>query len=220
MRLIDRKQMVEEIIREVEFTRSMIGKSALDSRVMDAMKEVPRHRFVPDDMQELAYINGPLSIGHGQTISQPYIVALMTDLLEPEPDHVILEVGTGSGYQAAILSRLVRQVYSMEVVEPLSERAAHCLQQQGYNNVQCRVGDGYFGWPEHAPYDGIIVTAAAPDIPPPLVQQLRPGAKLVIPVGLPYSYQELMVVEKSAQGELHTRYVLGVAFVPLTGSHP
>jgi protein-L-isoaspartate(D-aspartate) O-methyltransferase len=209
--------MLRDIEMEVRYTRDLIGKDALDERVMAAMGEVPRHEFVPAYEQTYAYANGPLPIGCGQTISQPYIVALMSDLLEPQPQDVILEIGTGSGYQAAVLSRLVRQVYSLEIVPELAERAAQCLQRLGYRNVQTRLGDGFNGYPEHAPYDGIIVTAAAPSIPPPLIEQLKPDAKLVIPVGLPFSHQELMVVEKTAEGELNTRHVLGVAFVPLTG---
>ena len=211
--------MMEDIEREVEFTRRLIGKRALDPRVMDAMKSVQRHEFVPDDAQAYAYENGPLPIGHGQTISQPYIVALMTDLLNPAPEHVVLEVGTGSGYQAAILSRLVKQVYSTEIVAPLATAARERLQRLGYGNVEVRVGDGYHGWVEHAPFDGIVVTAAAPTIPGPLVEQLKPGGRLVIPVGLPFYHQELMLVEKSEDNEIHTRDILGVAFVPLTGEH-
>lgn len=212
-------EMLQDIEREVEFTRNLIGKRALDRRVMKAMGVVPRRLFVPMELKPLAYQNGPLPIGHGQTISQPYIVALMSDLLEPEPEDVILEVGTGSGYQAAILASLVRRVYSMEIVAPLSERAARLLADHGYANVECRVGDGYYGWPEHAPYDGIIVTAAAPEIPPPLLEQLKPGGRLVIPVGFPSLPQELMVVEKSNSGHIRARRVLEVAFVPLTGRH-
>jgi protein-L-isoaspartate(D-aspartate) O-methyltransferase len=213
------ERMMQDIEREVEYTAGLIGKRALDPRVMDAMKQVPRHEFVPVGDQAYAYENGPLPIGYGQTISQPYIVALMTDLLGPEPGHVILEVGTGSGYQAAILSLLVQQVYSTEIVEPLATAARKRLQRLGYANVAVRVADGYHGWVEHAPFDGIVVTAAAPAIPEPLVEQLKPGGRLVIPVGLPYNYQELMLVEKSADNEVHTQAVLGVAFVPLTGEH-
>ncbi len=213
------KQMMRDIEVEVEYTRSMIGKSAFDKRVMEAMSTVPRHEFIPFDVMAYAYTNGPVQIGYGQTISQPYIVALMTDLLEPEPEDIILEVGTGSGYQAAILSQLVTKVYSMEIIEPLSERAASLLHRHGYDNVECRVGDGYFGWPEHAPFDGIIVTAAAPSIPQPLVEQLRPGGRLVIPVSLSYYHQELIVLEKDEKRNISTRDVLGVAFVPLTGDH-
>ncbi|MET0014037.1 MAG: protein-L-isoaspartate(D-aspartate) O-methyltransferase [Sedimenticola sp.] len=204
---------------EVSYTSRMTGRVAFSERVMEAMATVPRHAFVPPEMQQRAYINGPLPIGSGQTISQPYIVALMTDLLDSEPDDVVLEVGTGSGYQAAILSRVVREVYSLEIIESLSQRAAATLASLGYDNVVCSVGDGYYGWEEVGPFDGILVTAAAPSIPPPLVEQLRPGGKLVIPVGLPHYHQELMVVEKGYGGEIGTRDVLGVAFVPLTGDH-
>ena len=211
------KQMLREIEQEVEYTGSMTGRAPLKPPVMEAMGRVPRHRFVTSGEQEQAYVNGPLPIGHGQTISQPYIVALMTDLLDPEPQDVILEVGTGSGYQAAVLSRLVRQVYTLEIIEPLYERAVERLRKLGYMNVECRSGNGHFGWSEHAPYDGIIVTAAAPAIPPSLVDQLKPGGRLVIPVGLPYSHQELMVLEKDDNGKVTTRNVLGVIFVPLTG---
>lgn len=213
------KRMIQDIEREAEYTASLIGKRALDPRVMDAMKQVPRHEFVPTEAQVYAYENGPVPIGHGQTISQPYIVALMTDLLNPESEHVVLEVGTGSGYQAAILSLLVNQVYSTEIVEPLATAARDRLQRLGYTNVEVRTADGYHGWVEHAPFDGIVVTAAAPAIPEPLVEQLKPGGRLVIPVGLPYSYQELMLVEKSEDNEVRTKDILGVAFVPLTGEH-
>ncbi|MGB5261628.1 MAG: protein-L-isoaspartate(D-aspartate) O-methyltransferase [Gammaproteobacteria bacterium] len=213
------KRMMQDIERGVEYTASQIGKHALDPRVMEAMKSVPRHEFVPGDAQAYAYEDGPVPIGHGQTISQPYIVALMTDLLNPEPEHVMLEVGTGSGYQAAILSLLVKQVYSTEIVEPLAAAARERLQRLGYANVEVRVADGYHGWVEHAPFDGIVVTAAAPAIPEPLVEQLKPGGRLVIPVGQPYDYQELMLVEKSEDNTVHTKDILGVAFVPLTGEH-
>lgn len=212
----DTKQMLREIEMEVEYTRGMIGRSALHSRVMQAMKVVPRHEFVPVGAQHQAYYNGPLPIGHGQTISQPYIVALMTDLLEPTADDRVLEVGTGSGYQSAVLSRVVKQVYTLEIIEALSKQAETTLQRLGYANVECRVGDGYDGWQEQAPFDGIIVTAASPNIPQPLVDQLKPGAQLVIPIGMPYAHQELMVAEKQESGEISVRDVLGVAFVPLT----
>jgi protein-L-isoaspartate(D-aspartate) O-methyltransferase len=186
---------------------------------MTAMKKVPRHEFLPPDLRYCAYDNGPAPIGSGQTISQPYIVALMSDLLETKPSDIILEIGSGSGYQAAVLSQLVQQVYSVEIIEDLATTARKRLNKLGYNNVEIRNDDGYFGWSEHAPYDGIIVTAAAPHIPQPLIDQLRTGARLVIPVGFPYSYQELMVVEKRANGEIETQMVLGVSFVPLTGEH-
>ena len=210
-----REQMLREIEEEVEYTRQMIGRAKLDERVMRAMGEVPRHRFVPEGSRHQAYYNGPLPIGHGQTISQPYIVALMTDLLEPQSGDRMLEVGTGSGYQAAVLSRLVERVYSLEVIETLSQQAAKRLAELNYTNIECRVGDGNEGWPEHAPFDGIIVTAAAPMIPPALIEQLRPGARLVIPVGHPFYHQDLLLVEKDTAGEIIQRDILGVAFVPL-----
>jgi len=200
-------------------TRHLIGKNSLNDRVMTAMKKVPRHEFLPPDLRYCAYDNGPAPIGSGQTISQPYIVALMSDLLDTKPSDIILEIGSGSGYQAAVLSQLVQQVYSVEIIEDLATAARKRLIKLGYNNVEIRNDDGYFGWSEHAPYDGIIVTAAAPHIPQPLIDQLRTGARLVIPVGFPYSYQELMVVEKRANGEIETQMVLGVSFVPLTGEH-
>jgi len=210
-------RMISEIEAEVQLTRHYIGKSHLDPRVMDAMRRVPRDQFVPPESKSYAFYNGPVSIGYGQTISQPYIVALMTDLLNPRPDDVILEIGTGSCYQAAVLSLLVKKVYTVEIIPELAEEADDRLVRLGYSNVETRTGDGYYGWPEHAPYDGIIVTAAAPAIPDPLIDQLKANGRLVIPIGLPYQYQELMVVEKTEGGEIETRSVLGVAFVPLTG---
>lgn len=211
------QRMIRDIEAEVAFTQHMIGKAALDPRVMQAMREVPREKFVPPHLRHMAFANGPLPIGQGQTISQPFIVALMTDLVQPEKDGVILEVGTGCGYQAAVLARVVRQVYSLEVIPELAERAAERLRVLGYSNVEVRVGDGWFGWPEKAPFDGIVVTAAAPSIPPALVQQLRPGRRMVVPVGPPYGHQELCVLEKEPEGDVRVREVLGVAFVPLTG---
>ena len=207
--------MIRDIEAEVRYTQHLIGRSSLDPGVMQAMADVPRDRFVPDNLRMLAFDNGPLPIGHGQTISQPYIVALMTDLLQPGAGHRILEIGTGSGYQSAVLSRLCARVYSVERVEALGEAAASRLQALGYHNIEIRVGNGYEGWPEHAPYDGIIVTAAATAIPPALIEQLRPGGRLVIPVGEQYGHQELMLVTKDASGAIHEQSVLGVAFVPL-----
>lgn len=215
----DLERMLHDIKMEVELTRDLIGKDSLDARVMETMKQVPRHEFLPASLRDLAYDNGPVSIGSGQTISQPYIVALMSDLLCTKPTDTILEIGTGSGYQAAVLSKLVAQVYSVEIIENLATKARTRLKKLGYNNIAVRNDNGYFGWQEHAPFDGIIVTAAAPHIPQPLIDQLRTGAKLVIPVGLPYSYQELMVIEKKANGEIDAQAILGVGFVPLTGEY-
>jgi protein-L-isoaspartate(D-aspartate) O-methyltransferase len=213
------QDMLRDIDQEVAMTKRYIGKDALDARVIDAMAQVPREQFLPEETRFLAFQNGPAAIGHGQTISQPYIVALMTDLLEIGPESTVLEVGTGSGYQAAVLSHLAKQVYSLEIIAPLAQLARERLQRLGHANVEVRHGDGYEGWAEHAPYDGIIVTAAAPHVPQPLVDQLKPGANLVIPVGRAGWHQELQVVRKGADGKIGIRDVLGVAFVPLTGRH-
>lgn len=216
IRMSGQEKMLRDIRAEVKYTRRFIGKDALAPRVMDAMRLVPRHEFVEPEMRMFAYENGPLPIGRGQTISQPYIVALMTDLLEPKPGDVMLEVGTGSGYQAAVLAQVVRKVYTLEIIEQLAIRAKSRLSRLGYRNVEARVGDGYLGWQEQAPFDGIIVTAAAAHVPPALVEQLKPGARLVIPVGHPYMSQTLQVVEKGERGDITTRDILSVAFVPLT----
>ncbi|NOQ14790.1 MAG: protein-L-isoaspartate(D-aspartate) O-methyltransferase [Methyloprofundus sp.] len=213
----DLQRMLKDIEMEVRLTSQYIGKDALDARVMAAMKQVSRHEFIPHEFHYCAYDNSPAPIGSGQTISQPYIVALMSDLLDTKPGDSILEIGTGSGYQAAILSCMVQQVYSVEILESLAAKVHKRLNKLGYNNINLRTGDGYYGWPEHAPYDGIIVTAAAPYIPQPLIEQLRAGAKLVIPIGSPYSYQELMLVEKKPGGEIEIQSILSVSFVPLTG---
>lgn len=210
------KKMLQDIEAEIRYTRSMTGRDAFAPRVMAAMAEVPRDEFVPGHEQLYAYANGPLPIGHGQTISQPYIVALMTDLLECGPNDRVLEIGTGSGYQAAILSRVVDQVYSVEIIEELARQSSERLARLGYTNIQSRHGDGYSGWAEHAPYDGIMVTAAAPSVPPALTEQLKEDARLVIPVGPQYGHQELAVIQKRSGGSLVRTDVLGVAFVPLT----
>ena len=211
----DINMMIADIESEVSYTRSMIGKSALDPRVMKVMASVPRDEFVPDDMKHAAFLNGPLPIGDGQTISQPYIVALMTDMLAIEPEHTVLEIGTGSGYQTAVLSQLCKQVYTVECIAALSERACVHFRTLKYENIEATIGNGYQGWPEHAPYDGIIVTAAASHIPEALIEQLKPGGKLVIPVGGAYTSQTLMLVRKDEQGEIDIDSVLGVVFVPL-----
>ena len=211
--------MLEAIRDSVRNSADYTGRTALSDRVMDAMAAVAREEFVLPQYRHLAYQNTPLPIEAGQTISQPLIVALMTELLDPQPDDVVLEVGTGSGYQAAVLAHLVKHVYSVEIVEELADSAAAVLQRLDYTNVTVRAGDGYAGWPQHAPFDGIIVTAAAGKIPPPLLQQLKPGGKLVIPVGEEHGYQELLLVEVDEAGEISRQSVLPVRFVPLTGEH-
>ena len=214
-----RLSMVEKIASLATVTQRETGRKAFGSAVMEAMAEVPRHLFVPEEVRAMAYRNRPLPIGHGQTISQPYIVALMTDLLALTPQAKVLEVGTGSGYQAAVLAQLVSQVLTIEIVEPLGRLAEERLKRLGYGNVNVRVSDGYYGWKEHAPFDAIIVTAVASHVPPPLVRQLKPGGRMVIPVGERFLVQYLTVVEKSVDGGVISRQILPVRFVPLTGSH-
>lgn len=218
-RMTERKAMVKEIEADVRDTSMYINREELDSRVIRAMQDVPRHEFVPDRYDDDAYLNRPLPIGHGQTISQPYIVALMTDLIGARSYDRILEIGTGSGYQAAILAELAAEVYSIEIVEPLAEQAKERLQRLDYKNIQVRFGDGYHGWPEQAPFDAIVVTAATSHIPPPLVQQLKPGGRLIIPVGSRFMVQQLILLEKDPHGNVSTRQMLPVRFVPLTGDH-
>lgn len=211
-----RDRMVNEVASDMRMTSRETGRTALQPRVVAALRTVPRHLFVPEELRAAAYQNRPLPIGHGQTISQPYIVALMTDLLNIDKDDVVLEVGTGSGYQAAVLSPLVKQVYSVEIIEPLARQATARLSSLGYRNVTTRHADGYNGWKEAGPFDAIIVTAAATHIPPPLIQQLKPRGRMIIPVGGPFATQSLMLVEKTANGKVRTRSVLPVTFVPLT----
>jgi len=208
--------MLRTIEEECRFTGGLTGRYALRQEVLDAMAAVRREDFVPDTLKPCAYDNTPLPIGNGQTISQPFIVALMTDLLEPEPDDTILEIGTGSGYQAAILAQLVKRVYSLEIIPELAKQAARRLQHLGYDTVEVIASDGSAGLPEHAPYDGIIVTAAAPRIPEVLIKQLAPSGRLVIPVGRPHLPQDLLLVEKSGN-KITSRSILSVAFVPFTG---
>jgi protein-L-isoaspartate(D-aspartate) O-methyltransferase len=174
---------------------------------------------VPEGQRRNAYENRPLPIGHGQTISQPYIVAVMTELARPKPDDVVLEIGTGSGYQAAVLAELTKAVYTIEIVEPLAKRAKETLARLGYGTVKTRTGDGYYGWEEGGPYDAILVTAAADHIPPPLIRQLKPGGRMVIPIGASFATQELMLVDKQPDGSISTRQLMAVRFVPLTGGH-
>ncbi len=193
------------------------GKTALDERVLRAMAKVPRHEFVPVEVQQYAYLNRPIPIGFDKTISQPLMVAVMTDLLELKPDDVLLEIGTGLGYQAAVLAELAGRVYSVEIIDELAQRAIQRLKRQGYTNVEVRVGNGYAGWPKHAPFDKVIVTAAPDLIPPPLINQLRAGGRMVIPVGLPGS-QQLVVAEKGLNGRVTMKEIMPVLFSVLEGS--
>jgi protein-L-isoaspartate(D-aspartate) O-methyltransferase len=215
----ERARLVEEVAALAAYTGDETGQDKLDPRVLDVLGKVPRHRFVPADQEKYAYKNRPLPIGYGQTISQPYIVALMTDLLNVKPAQRILEIGTGSGYQAAILAEMGADVYTIEIVEPLGKRAEAVLAAVGYDKVKVRVGDGYYGWEAFAPYDAIIVTAAASHVPPPLVKQLKPGGRMVIPVGAQFLTQHLQLVEKEADGSVVSKQILPVRFVPLTGGH-
>ena len=211
--------------REAPARRAMVAEIRantavpLDARVLAVLGTLPRQRFVPDAQVPHAYENRPLPIGYGQTISQPYIVALMTTLARVGRTHTVLEVGTGSGYQAAVLAALAGQVYSIEIVEPLATSAAQRLRALGFDNVHARLGDGYYGWEEAGPFDAIVVTAAAASVPPPLVAQLKPGGRMVVPVGSSFFTQTLMLVEKDRAGRVHSRQVLPVQFVPLTGGH-
>ena len=211
----ERARMVAEIAQLARSTASETGRAVFSEPVMRAMGRVERHRLVPPDQVALAYRNHPLPIGERQTISQPYVVALSTDLVDPQPHHVVLDIGTGSGYQAAVLAETVKQVYSVELIDSLARTAAQKLTELGYSNVEIRTGDGYAGWPEKAPFDGILVTAAAPKIPPALVAQLKPGARMVIPVGGDGFIQYLKVVTKRADGGYDEKEVIPVRFVPL-----
>src|SRR6185503_17588241 len=211
-----RKRMVEEIAALARETRHETGRASVSARVMEAMAKVPRHEFVPPGDRRNAYANRPLPIGMGQTISQPFIVALMTDLMEIKPGDRVLEIGTGSGYQAAVLAALAGTVYTIEIVEPLGRESAERLNRLGYRNVVTRIGDGYQGWPGEAPFDSIMVTAAPREVPKPLIDQLKPGGRLVVPVGGQVAGQSLLLIEKQADGTITRRNVLAVRFVPLT----
>ena len=214
-----RQQMVKIISEDVKETSLYLNKQALDPRIMEVIGTVPRHQFVPENERDRAYLNRPLPIGHGQTISQPYIVAIMTDMLKLTPESKVFELGTGSGYQAAILSGLADQVFTIEIIKTLGEQARERLQKLGYDNVQVKTGDGYYGWEEHAPFDAIIVTAAGSHIPPPLIKQLKPGGHMVIPVGSRFMTQQLLLISKQDDDKLVTRQIIPVRFVPLTGKH-
>jgi protein-L-isoaspartate(D-aspartate) O-methyltransferase len=213
------RHMLAEIRADARDTEPYTGQAAIGPAVLDAMREVPREQFVPANASDYAYENRPLPIGHGQTISQPFIVALMTDLLEPQPDDRVLEIGTGSGYQAAVLAKLVAEVYTIEIIPELARTAAAVLMRLGYTNVHVEIGDGWHGWPAAAPFDGIIVTAVAPEPPPELLAQLEPGGRLVMPLGEESRGQMLVVLTKQADGSVDRRDVLPVQFVPLTGKH-
>jgi protein-L-isoaspartate(D-aspartate) O-methyltransferase len=212
-----RRQMIAVIAAETVFLTGELGKASLDRRVLEIMGRVPRHEFVPVELRAYAYANTPLPIGFEKTISQPFIVALMTDLLALRPEDRVLEIGTGLGYQAAVLSPLARTVYSVEIIEELAAQAKKRLAAQGCPNVQLRLGNGFHGWPEHAPFDKIIVTAATDLVPPPLLYQLKPGGRMVIPTGLPDS-QQLVLVEKDADGRIKAKEFLRVRFSLLEGT--
>jgi protein-L-isoaspartate(D-aspartate) O-methyltransferase len=212
-----REQMVAAITADTIFACASIGKAALGERVMATLGKVPRHEFVPVELQPFAYANVPLPIGFGKTISQPFIVGLMTDLLAIGAGDAVLEIGTGLGYQAAVLAELAQKVYSVEILEELAIQAKQRLRQQKYTNIEFKIGNGYYGWPEHAPYDKIIVTAAPDLIPPPLIEQLKPGGKMVIPAGLAEA-QRLLLVEKDVTGALTTAEILPVRFTQLEGT--
>ncbi len=214
-----RRKMVKAIEADVRETSFYINRKSLDPRVMSVMGKVERHKFVPPSEQSWAYANRPIPIGHGQTISQPYIVALMTDLISVDPGDRVLEIGTGSGYQAAVLAEMGAEVFTIEIIEPLARKASERLAGLGYNQVKTRQGDGYYGWEEEAPFDAIVVTAAADHVPPPLVRQLKPGGVMVIPVGSRFLVQQLVLVSKDSAGSITTRQMLPVRFVPLTGDH-
>jgi protein-L-isoaspartate(D-aspartate) O-methyltransferase len=209
-------ERVEE--RERMVSTGIANQGIRDNAVLDAMFHVPRHKFVGEGHQRQAYMNNPLPIGHGQTISQPYIVAFMAEMLEIEPGDKVLEIGTGSGYHAAVLSELTPHVFSIEIIEPLGEQARELYDDLGYHTIQTKIADGYYGWEEHAPFDKIIVTAAAGHIPPPLIDQLKPGGIMAIPVGGPYQTQTLMKVTKRDDGNIRTERLLPVRFVPMTGA--
>ncbi len=215
----ERQAMVEEVVSMARAFGGVMDKGTIDPRVLAALGRVPRHEFVSQLLRFAAYDNRPLPIGHGQTISQPYIVAVMTDYLKVGAGDTVLEIGTGSGYQAAVLAELGAKVATIEIVEPLAKEAEERLRRLGYASVATKIGDGYHGWPERGPFDAIVVTAAASHVPPPLMRQLKPGGRMVIPIGAPFQTQQLMLVEKLADGTVTTRQMAPVRFVPLTGGH-
>ena len=211
-----RREMIAAIRVVAQHLAAEVGKTALDDRVLAAMAKVPRHEFVPVEIQAYAYLNRPLPIGFDKTISQPLMVAVMTDLLELKPDDVVLEIGTGLGYQSAVLAELAKRVYTVEIIDELAQRAVQRLKREGYTKIEVRVGNGYFGWPEHAPFDKVIVTAAPDLIPPPLINQLKAGGRMVLPVGLPDA-QQLLLIDKDMNGKVGTKEIMQVLFSLLEG---
>lgn len=214
----DREEQRHRERREAMVRDQIEGRDVTDPRVLEAMRSTPRHLFVPENRRNQAYQDRPLPIGHGQTISQPYIVAFMTEVLQLEEGDKVLEIGTGSGYHAAVLAEIIRNVYSREIIDPLAENGEQALRNAGYGYVEVKKGDGYYGWEAHAPFDAIIVTAAAGHIPPPLIEQLKRGGRMVIPVGGVYQTQVLMLITKDMEGEISTERLMMVRFVPMTGA--
>ena len=215
-----RKKRERMVAKQIDWRSVKDGRIGVrDEVVLDAMRRVPRHEFVPKKYKSQAYADSPLPIGYDQTISQPYIVGFMTEMLKVKKEHKVLEIGTGSGYQAAVLAEIVDDVYSIEIIKELGEQVKARLERLNYQNINVRIGDGYFGWEKHAPFDAIIVTAAADHIPPPLVRQLKPGGRMGIPVGGRFQVQNLLMVEKALDGTVTTKQVMPVRFVPLTRSH-
>ena len=213
-----RDEMVEQVVLYASLIGEETGRSSLSPQILNVMRSVPRHEFVPEKLQAMAYVDSPLPIGHGKTISQPFIVALMTDLLNVQPGDRVLEIGTGLGYQAAILATLAETVYSIEIIEELAKEAEQTLEKQGHSNIRLGVGDGSAGWPEHSPFDKVLVAAAPELIPTTLLNQLKPGGTMVVPAGIEEA-QQLMLVEKDEEGRLTTREILQVKFSPLVLTH-
>ena len=210
--------MLEEIASMTRYSQDATGVDEIDKNVMEVLREIDRSKFVPVELSRYAFANQPLGIGHGQTISQPFIVALMTHMLSVQPDDRVLEIGTGSGYQAAVLAKLAEEVFTIEIVEPLAKEAEIRLKQLGYDNVSVRVGDGWFGWPSEQPFDKIMITAVAPKPPPQLIDQLKPGGRMIAPIGEYDGFQELVLIEKDKTGKVREQVVLPVRFVPMTGA--
>ena len=214
---VDKKEEIQKQQRLRMVTTQIARRGVKDKKVLDAMRKVPRHEFVRPRDRRHAYDDSPLPIGHGQTISQPYIVAFMTELLDPKLKHKVLEIGTGSGYQAAVLAELASEVYTIEIIKELGKSAKERLARLGYDNADVKIADGYYGWEEHAPFDSIIVTAAASHVPPPLIKQLKPGGKMCIPVGTVFGPQHLFIITKQEDGTVKAKSVLPVRFVPFVG---